>query len=103
MWLDESYTGKYHKDTLNRLANEYYAASFMGEMGSKEYNELFQRWMNSMTGGMLENSIKSLELRRETLMALASTIYFVDQWRKPFSEGQTKDLTFQTGLIKILL
>lgn len=97
MWLDESYTGKYHKDTMNRLANEYYAASFMGEMGSKEYNELFQRWMNSMTGGMLENSIKSLELRRETLMALASTIYFVEQWGKPFDEGQTKDLTFHAA------
>lgn len=94
MWLDESYTGMYHKDTLNRLANEYYAASFMGKMGSKEYNELFQQWMNSMTGGMLENSVKALELRRDSLMALASTIYFVEQWGTPFEENQTKDLTF---------
>ncbi|MBP5411273.1 MAG: hypothetical protein J6Y26_05150 [Lachnospiraceae bacterium] len=94
VWLDEGLDDVYNKETLQRLASEYYASSFSGEMGSKSYSEAFRKWLDNMTGGMLKDSVEELELHRDTLIALATTIYLNEQWSKPFSEENTKDGVF---------
>ena len=94
MWLNKDAFDKYNQDTLERLASEYYASSFSGKMGSNAYSEAFQQWLNNMTGGMLGDSIKDMKLEKDKLLVLATTIYFVEQWGKPFYEGDTRDSTF---------
>lgn len=94
VWIDDRFDGAYNKETLQRLASEYYASSFSGEMGSDSYSEAFRRWLNTMTGDMLKDEVKDLELHADTILALATTIYFDEQWEKPFSEENTKDGTF---------
>ena len=94
MWLNKNAFDKYNQDTLERLASEYYASSFSGKMGSDAYSEAFRQWLNNMTGGMLGDSVKDLKLEEDKLLVLATTIYFVEQWYKPFQEEQTRDLTF---------
>ena len=42
LWLSNSIP--YNTDTLNALADNYYASSFSGTMGSAEYNKMLQDW-----------------------------------------------------------
>lgn len=51
IWLNENVN--YIPSTLDTLAKEYFASSFQGKMGSKEYNQMLQTWLNEQTGGLL--------------------------------------------------
>jgi len=95
LWLDEEVDFK--QDTLNNLAENYYASSFSGEMGSNEFNEALQSWINEQTGGLLENQASGLKMTPETLLALATTIYFKAEWSDQFSESLTKQDIFHTA------
>ncbi len=95
LWLRQDTT--YRQDTLSRLAGDYYASAFAGEMGSKDFTATLQNWLNQQTGGLLENATKSVELSPETVMALASTIYFRGSWVDKFHKEKTKKDTFHTA------
>ena len=101
VWLDKEL--KYNKKTLETLANKYYASSFSGEMGSKKYNKALRTWLNEQTGGLLKGMTDNIELSPETLVALASTVYFQAKWENEFSEGKTEEKTFHapSGDVKI--
>ena len=83
IWLRDD-IDTYKGDTLARLATEYYATSFRGKMGSDEYNKALQDWLNTMTGGLLENSVKGVRLEEDTMLALATTIWFTGKWHNQF-------------------
>lgn len=95
LWLGDDLT--YSEDLLNILANYYFASSFSGEMGSDEYNEALKTWINEQTGNLLLNEINDLELSPDTVMALAITVYFKDQWCYEFSENNTYNETFHSS------
>ena len=80
--------------TLKTLADKYYASSFVGEMGSEELNQALRAWINEQTGGLLENMTDGIELNANTLIALASTVYFQAKWKDEFRESNTSEKTF---------
>lgn len=84
LWLNKDIN--YKQETLDYLANNYYASSYSGEMGSQEFNEALAAWLNEQTGGMLEEQIDGIEMSPETIMTLAATIYFNARWADKFSE-----------------
>ena len=92
LWLSDSMD--YHSDTLARLADSYYASAFRGEMGSEAFNKALQNWINEQTGGLLKESADALSLPPETVIALASTIYFRAKWGSQFSKSKTADGVF---------
>lgn len=92
VWLDDSLP--YNQETLTRLAEEYYASSYSGTMGSEEYDALLRDWLNRQTGGLLEDQVKELSFDPRTVMALASTVYFKGQWNDRFYEENTKQQVF---------
>ena len=92
VWLDRDLTC--NSEVLQTLARTYYASSYRGEMGSRELNEALRAWLNEQTGGLLEEQAKDLELDRETLLALAATVYFRAKWTEEFSPSLTKSGTF---------
>ncbi|MBO5999531.1 MAG: hypothetical protein J6P87_07565 [Lachnospiraceae bacterium] len=92
MWLNGRIG--YHADTLRRLAEDYYASSFSGEMGSDEMNEALRQWTDENTGGLLTEYTKDLELDRETILALVTTIYYKASWTERFSADRTQEGTF---------
>lgn len=53
LWLNNDV--EYEKDTLDRLAKEYYASSFSGTPGTEEMNEALRRWTDENTGGLLSD------------------------------------------------
>lgn len=94
IWLNEGVT--FNQDTMDTLAQDFYASSFQGEMGSDGFNRALQRWLNEQTGGLLEEQAGNIELDRETILALASTIYFRAKWGNEFSKSKTTPQTFHT-------
>ncbi len=92
IWLNHGV--EYRPETLEQLANTYYAYSFQGEMGSPEYNEKLQEWLNEQTGGLLKEQAASVEFSKDTIMALATTVYFKAKWKNEFFEGNTTKEVF---------
>ena len=79
----------YHDDTLQRLADDYHAASYRGTMGSREMNEALRRWTNENTKGLLSEYANAMELRPETVLALVSTLYYKAAWVDEFPKELT--------------
>lgn len=88
LWLRDDMT--YSQDTLDTLAKDYYASSFSGEMGSEEYNQALRDWLNEQTNGLLKEQASQLKMRPETVLALASTIYFKAAWDGEFDTAKTE-------------
>ncbi len=92
MWLKDDIS--YEENTLKTLAEQYYASSFRGKMGSDEMNQALQKWTDDNTGGLLKEYTKGLKTSEETVLALISTIYYKAAWMDEFMEQATKEETF---------
>lgn len=88
LWLNEDVS--FRQDTLNTLAENYYASSYQGMMGTDAMNKALQNWLNEQTGGLLKDQIDGIETTPETILALATTIYFQAKWAEEFSENRTE-------------
>lgn len=91
VWLDKNL--EYNRETLKMIAENYFASSFSGKMGSEEYNKALQKWLNEQTGGLLEEYVSGEEMSSDTVFALASTIYFSVKWNDIFQKNNnTKNI-----------
>lgn len=94
LWLDDSYTFKY--SAVHNLVNHYYASIFNGNLPSKEMSQQLQAWLNSQTGGLLQDQVKNQEFSEYAVFALASTTYFTAGWDKEFNAAKTADDVFHS-------
>ena len=92
VWLDDGLD--YSAETLQALADYYYASSYSGEMGSDAMNAALRSWINEQTGGLLEEQAADLELSPETVLALATTVYFRAKWSQEFNPDRTTEGEF---------
>lgn len=83
MWLNQDYT--FNGETLQSLANHYYAASYTGEM-TNEIPQMVSDWVKKQTNDLLDCQI---EPDTNTIAVLVSAIYFYDQWAQAFNEQET--------------
>ena len=92
LWLSDKISFK--QEAMDALARYYYASSFRGEMGSAAFDKALQDWIDQQTGGLLKEQASGLTMDKETILALASTIYFRAKWNGEFSEANTAPDTF---------
>lgn len=92
LWLDDAYGFK--DEAVQNLVSNYFASIFNGDLGTEELNEQLRTWINSQTGGLLEEQTKKLELSADSVFALASTIYFAADWEGGFNAQNTADGVF---------
>ncbi|MBQ9330338.1 MAG: hypothetical protein IJ221_05050 [Oscillibacter sp.] len=92
LWMNDLV--RFRQDTMETLARNYYASSFAGRMGSPELNASLQAWLNEQTHGLLQEQAGSVQLDPQTVLALATAIYFKAAWESQFSESQTYSQTF---------
>lgn len=92
VWLDESYT--FDQQTVQILAQQYYASSFSGDLGTEEMNKQLQSWLNENTGGMLTEQANAVEMPDRTVLSLASAVYFTATWESKFPENKTRRAVF---------
>ncbi len=92
VWLNQNVL--FNQNTLNTLAETYYASSYQGEMGSDALNSALQDWLNDQTQGFLEEQAGGVELDWNTVIALATTIYYRAKWADEFWEGNNDQKVF---------
>ena len=92
LWLDDSVN--YNVDTVKLLAENYYASSYRGDMQSQVMGDALRAWLNQQTGGLLENYVEDIEIDPETVLSLATTVYFREKWENEFSENNTRTDVF---------
>lgn len=92
LWLDERVPFK--RETLELLAEQYHASSFWGTMGSQKLDEELQAWLNEQTGDLLKEQTLGVHMTDDTLMALASAIYYRAKWTDEFYESDTREQIF---------
>lgn len=88
-----------HPEPLEVLAADYYADAWQVPMGTAEADEALHNWLNENTNHLLEDSVGSLKTTPETLLMLASTLYFKGAWLDEFNEHATapNDFTLPDG------
>jgi len=93
LWLEDGYA--YNDATVQRLAESYYASVFQGDLGSEEMDQALQAWLSEQTGGLLDEYIGNVSMDPNTVLALASTIYYQVQWLgSGFSEKKNTEGMF---------
>lgn len=96
LWLDDGYS--FREDTVQRLANDHFASVFHGDLGTEEMNEQLRAWLNEQTGGLLTEQTKNTELSLDTVLALASTLYFTGKWSNQFREQNNTQEIFHSPI-----
>ena len=97
LWLAEGDRWQYDMDTVNALAQHYYASTFEGEMGSAAYDAALQDWINEQTDNLLTEQAGDLGFDPNTVLALASTICFKARWYDEFSPQHNTEGVFKTA------
>ena len=92
LWLEDGYI--YNKETVDRLADSYYASVFQGDLGSEEMNQVLRDWINHQTGNLLQDQTQDLKLDPQTVLALVSTIHYQVQWQESFQEKANTEAVF---------
>ena len=92
VWLNENVN--FVPETMQTLADVYYASSYRGKMGSDAFNKALQAWLNENTGGLLQEQAEGAELDEGMDLALATTVYFRAKWAGEFRKESTESGTF---------
>lgn len=92
LWLNEDVN--FVQPTLDTLAQNYYASTYQGVMGSDEMNHALQGWLDEQTGGLLNKEASNVFLEDNTVMALATTINFHAKWCNEFNPETTQNGVF---------
>ena len=93
LWLSDKYS--YQQTILETLKEWYGTDHFRGTMGSEQFNQTFQTWLNQQTGSMLQESVKALQFDANTVLALNTTAFYQTKWRHEFHvEDTVQDLFY---------
>lgn len=95
VWLNRDVS--FVPETMELLAKEFYASSYQGEMGSDGFNRALQDWLNEQTGGLLEEQAGQIEMSPDTILALATTVYFQAKWTHDFNKSATEQRAFHSA------
>jgi len=92
VWLQKGLPVK--EDCLKTFVEKYYADIFQGEMGTDDLNEALRSWLNEHTKDLLKDAVEGVETDVDTIIALASTLYFKGSWADEFDNRQNLQKTF---------
>lgn len=92
LWLDDDVN--YHQDVMDTLAYHYYASVYHGDLGSDRTNRDIANWLNNQTGGFLKDRTGKVNLDPNSMLALASTVYFQSQWSDQFDSSKNEKKLF---------
>ncbi|MBQ2456383.1 MAG: hypothetical protein II499_09875 [Firmicutes bacterium] len=92
VWLDDQLNVK--TDILDRLAENYHASSFVGDLQADAVRQAFRDWLSEMTKGLLDEHINNLQFSDQLRTILASTLYYKASWTDSFNASATREDTF---------
>ena len=96
LWLDNSLN--YAQEPMDVLAHDYYASVYRQDLAGRRVLKDIQAWLNNNTGGLLRDSVESIQLPDMAVLMLYSTIYFQSKWHEEFSAAKnTTDIFHAPG------
>lgn len=94
VWLNSALEGAYVRDTLDALAQKYYAGAYAVPMGEPEADRAVTDWVSKQTNGLIGGDQPAVRTEAETLALLVSSLYYKAAWVSEFNAGQTETDTF---------
>lgn len=103
IWLNSGMDGAYVQDTLDVLAEQYYAGAYAVPMGTGSADQAVTEWISRQTNGLIGSSGPVVQTKAETLALLVSSLYYRAGWTDEFSSGLTvQDVFTGAGGTEIL-
>lgn len=84
------------KKALKDIEKDFNADVYSGVPGTAEFDKVFRDWLNEATNNLLQEQADGMSLDPDTVLALASAIYYKAPWVNSFSEYETAKETFHS-------
>lgn len=94
VWLNNDREGHYVQETLDTLAEDYFAGTYSVPMGHSAADTAVTDWVSEQTGGLIGGDEPVVKTRQDTLALLVSSLYYRAGWRDEFSPDLTVRDTF---------
>lgn len=95
LWLDDMF--QFRESTVKTIAEDLYASVYRGALETPEMNIALKDWLNTHTGGLLEEAIYQLEgMDERTALVLASAIFYRCKWNDEFIESRNTQGIFHS-------
>lgn len=94
LWVDDRFTCE--EETIKRLADNYFAASFTRDLGSEDSCREISKWIYQNTSGKFSPEIKP---DARSIFKLINTVTFKEKWISVF--GQTFEGMFKTDGVEV--
>lgn len=92
LWLSD--TLRYREETIAALSENYFASVYQGRMGDTDYDRALRDWIDTQTGGLLQESSKNVYLDPLTAFSLVTTSAYQAHWTAKFSPSATENGSF---------
>ena len=89
IWLNSNMQGAYIQETLDTLAQKYYAGAYSVPMGTGEADAAITQWVNEQTKGLIGSDVPVVQTDALTLAMLVSSLYYKAAWQNEFMPDQT--------------
>lgn len=94
IWLNSEMEGTYVQETLDALAEKYYAGAYAVPMGESAADRAVTDWVKKQTNGLIGGDQPVVQTQADILALLASSLYYKAGWRDKFQPEGTKEDVF---------
>lgn len=97
VWLNDAQQGEYVQATLDTLGRDYFAGVYTTPMGTAGADQAITDWVAKETNGLIGGDGPVVDTMPDTLLLLASSLYYKAAWVVPFDASQTQAGDFTTA------
>lgn len=97
LWLNDAQQGGYVQATLDTLGRDYFAGVYTTPMGTAGADQAITDWVAKETNGLIGGNGPVVDTMPDTLLLLASSLYYKAAWVVPFDASQTQAGDFTTA------
>ena len=97
VWLNDAQEGEYVQATLDTLGRDYFAGVYTTPMGTAGADQAITDWVAKETNGLIGGDGPVVDTMPDTLLLLASSLYYKAAWVVPFDAEKTQEGDFTTA------
>lgn len=97
VWLNDAQEGEYVQATLDTLGRDYFAGVYTTPMGTAGADQAITDWVAKETNGLIGGNGPVVDTAPDTLLLLASSLYYKAAWVVPFDAEKTQAGDFTTA------
>lgn len=94
LWVNADYP--YKKETIDSLAFNYFAESYLFDGDDPSSTARLQDWLNEKTKGLLKEAVSGVQLTPAAILSMCTTLYYNGKWASEFYERMTEEMTFHS-------